>query len=162
MNTGINYAGPANYWLFLDADLINLKHEHMDQLLKPLKKNPEVGMVVGRFVEGKKVVGLVQRFISITNGQRGLSGWFISQLPDLSWTRFGVEVFMTRLAENWNVQIKTPHLKGITHYTKEEKFGLIPGFYKRLLMYRECLQAHYVWRNYLDQDEEAKSLSAEH
>lgn len=163
LQTGIDFAGPADYWVFLDADLINLKHEHIDQLLDPLIEDPKTAMTVGRFVEGRKNVDLVQRFISITNGQRGLSGWLISQLPDLCWCRFGVEVFMTRLTEHWDLPLKTPHLKGITHYGKEEKFGILRGFYYRILMYRECLHAHFVWRNHLgEEDITPKKVSIGH
>lgn len=149
LQTGINTAGPADYWVFLDADLINLRHEHIDQLLEPLMEYPNTAMTVGRFVEGRKNVDLVQRFISITNGQRGLAGWFVSRFPDLNWCRFGIEVFMTRLAEHWQLPVKTPHLKKISHYGKEEKFGILRGSYYRMLMYKECLNAHFVWKNHL-------------
>lgn len=155
LQTGIHHAGAADYWVFLDADLINLTRGHIDQLVGPLQEDPGVAMVVGRFVEGKKNVDLVQRFISITNGQRGLAGWFVRRFPDLDWCRFGVEVFMTRLAEHWGLPILTPHLRKVTHYTKEEKFGLVRGFYYRMLMYGECLHAHFVWRNHLDPEEVA-------
>jgi polyprenyl-phospho-N-acetylgalactosaminyl synthase len=32
IQTGIEYAGNATYWIFLNADLINLKHAHIEAL----------------------------------------------------------------------------------------------------------------------------------
>jgi len=149
LQAGIDHAVQADYWLFIDADLVNLQHNHLDQLLQPMMDDPETGMTVGRLVEGgKKIVDIVQCYISITNGQRGLAGWFASRLPDMSWSRFGVEVFMSRLSEHWDIKIETPHLHGVTHYPKEEKFGLIRGFYYRMHMYAECMHAVRVWKRY--------------
>ena len=41
LQTGIDYAKESPFWLFLDADLINLGHHHMDALLLPLEENPK-------------------------------------------------------------------------------------------------------------------------
>lgn len=151
LQTGIDYVEDAPFWLFLDADLINLRHEHMDALLKPLEQNPEIGMTVGMLKSGaKKNVDLAQRYFGILNGQRGLAGFFIKSLPSLSWSRFGVEIFLSSIAKECKIPVAEPVLKDVTHYTKEEKYGFRHGFPYRLQMYKECIYSLFNWHKYAD------------
>lgn len=150
LQSGIHHARRADYWLFLDADLINLQSHHLQALLSPLEANEELGMTVGQFVGGKAKVDLAQRLLKILNGQRGLAGSFVEQLPDLSWSLFGVEVFLSRFAERLGVPVAITRLQGISHYTKVEKFGYYKGNYHRVKMYWECLRAQLYWRYYLE------------
>lgn len=150
LQTGIDYVKDSPFWLFLDADLINLSHHHMDALLLPLEENLQVGMTIGMLLGGGKTsVDLAQRFFSILNGQRGLTDFFVKSLPSLSWARFGVEIFLSRVARENNIQVVEPVLKDITHYKKEEKCGFLRGFAYRLQMYRECLYALFNWKKYI-------------
>lgn len=149
LQTGINYARKSDYWLFLDADLINLQVEHLERLLLPFERNEALGMTIGQFVGGRFKVDMVQWLLRILNGQRGLSGTFVERLPDLSWSLFGVEVFMCRIAKRLGIPVETPALKGISHYTKVEKYGIFQGNILRVKMYLECLRAHFYWQSHL-------------
>lgn len=150
LQTGIDYVKNSPLWVFLDADLINLRHSHIDTLIEPIEKNPEIGMTVGMFSNGGKVnVDLAQKYFGILNGQRGLAGFFIDILPSLSWSRFGVEIFLSKFAKYKNIPVKQPILENITHHTKEEKFGFFEGFIYRLQMYKECLYSLFNWKKYL-------------
>jgi len=150
LQTGIEHVKEADYWLFIDADLINLKHEHLDALLQPLEANSKIGMTVGMFKKGGKLsVDLAQRFFAILNGQRALSDVFLQRLPDLSWARFGVEIFLSKFAEYKKIPVTEPVLNGLTHHTKESKLGFRQGFLYRLQMYRECLYALFNWSKYV-------------
>jgi len=152
LQTGIDHVGEADYWLFIDADLINLKHEHLDALLQPLEDDSKIGMTVGMFKRGGKLsVDLAQRFFAILNGQRALSNAFLQSLPDLSWARFGVEIFLSKIAQYKNIPVIEPILNGLTHHTKESKLGFRRGFPYRLQMYRECLYALFNWPKYVTQ-----------
>lgn len=149
LQSGIQHAKCSDYWLFLDADLINLQLEHLWALLTPLEENESWGMIVGQFVGGRFKVDLVQWLLHILNGQRALSGAFVEQLPDLSWSLFGVEVFLSRLAHRLGFPVRLRKLQGISHHTKVEKFGFYRGNYHRVKMYLECLRAQILWPNYL-------------
>jgi len=74
----------------------------------------------------------------------------VKKLPDLSWSRFGVEVFLSKIAESWEIQIARPLLPGLTHHTKESKLGYLAGFLYCLQMFKECLYALYSWKKYLN------------
>ncbi len=151
LQTGMDYVGRSPLWMFLDADLINLKECHMDSLIDPLEQDPSLGMTVGMLTGGgKKNVDLAQRYFGILNGQRGLSDFFVKLLPSLNWARFGVEIFLSKYAELRGVPVAKPVLENITHYTKEEKYGFSRGFPYRLQMYKECLYSLFFWRKYCD------------
>ena len=145
LQRGIDHVGRSLLWLFLDADLIGLRHSHMESLLGPVEEG-EAAMSVGVFRGGKPAVDAAQRWVSILNGQRGLADDFVSALPDLSWSRFGVEVFLSRVAAHRGYPVSMPHLEGLSHHTKEAKLGFVPGFRYRLQMFGECLHALRTWR----------------
>ncbi|HHV08392.1 MAG TPA: glycosyltransferase family 2 protein [Firmicutes bacterium] len=149
LQTGIDHVKSADLWLFLDADLINLQENHIESLLQPLEENAHLGMTVGVFEGGgKRNVDLAQRYFGILNGQRGFRGTFIENVPSLNWCRFGVEIFLSKLAYHYDIPVSYPALRGITHHTKEEKFGFTTGLYHRLKMYYECLNALFNWQKY--------------
>ncbi len=153
LQSGVEYIPKKDrspFWIFLDADLINLKHTHIDKLLKPLETGGNTGMCVGMFAEGGKLrVDLAQKYFGILNGQRSLSLDFVNDLPDLSWCRFGAEIFLSKTAKAKNIPVAYPVLEGITHHTKEEKFGIFRGTLYRLQMYRECLKALFTWHKHI-------------
>ncbi len=149
LQKGIDYTVRADYWLFVDADLINLTHRHLDDLLIPLFKDKEVAMTVGVFRGGRPLTDLAHRFFGILNGQRGFAGSFVEKLPDLSWSRFGVEVFISKYAAWQKHTIAYPYLKGLTHHMKEAKYGFFKGLFERLKMYWECIKSFIIWKKYL-------------
>ncbi|MEX2356486.1 MAG: glycosyltransferase family 2 protein [Thermaerobacterales bacterium] len=144
--TGLQSAKDADAVMFLDADLINLNEQHLLSLIEPVAADPRIGMSVGQFIEGRWAVDMQQKWFAVLNGQRVLSRSFIDRLPDLNWSRFGVEILMSRFALDSKTPVATPYLRGITHVPKEEKFGLLLGFYARMKMYAECLRGHVLYR----------------
>ncbi len=138
LQTGLNKMKDMDAVLFLDADLIGLKEAHLVQLLKPVLER-HCAMSIGRFIEGRFFVDIQQRYFAILNGQRALSKEFINVLPDLSWSRFGVEVLLNKFANKIEAPMKEVLLSKITHVPKEEKFGLVAGFAARLKMYYEVI-----------------------
>lgn len=149
LQTGIDYVKQSPLWMFLDADLINLQEHHLDSLIIPFEEDSSLGMTIGMLQGGgKKNVDLAQRFFGILNGQRCLSNAFVSSLPSLKWSNFGVEIFLSKIAQARKVPVKKPVLKNLTHYTKEEKYGFAIGFPYRLQMYRECLYALFNWQKH--------------
>jgi len=150
LQTGLNASSDADYFLFLDADLIGLEKGHLDKLLQPLRENKNAKMSIGIFRGSQVHVDLAQNIFSILNGQRAFKRELIEELPDLSWARFGVEIFLNRYCEMIEAEIEWIPLQNITHWTKEQKFGLIPGFLYRLQMYRECLKCLFTYQKKIE------------
>lgn len=147
LQAGLQFAPAAAYYLFLDADLLHFRHEHISDLLRPLEENGQVAMSVGIFRSGyKKSVNMAQHYFSILNGQRCLRHSFVQILPDLGWSRFGVEILLSRYAALAGLEVAQPELQGISHVTKEEKLGFVKGFDYRLQMFAECLYSLFNHR----------------
>lgn len=147
LQAGLEHERDADFFLFFDGDLLNFKHEHISALLNPLLDNESAAMTIGLFRSGhKKSVNLAQQYFSILNGQRGLRRSFVDILPDLNWSRFGVEILLSRYAALAGLQVLQPELHGISHVTKEEKLGFLKGFDYRLQMFKECLFSRFNYK----------------
>lgn len=137
----------ADIYLFIDADLVNLKEEHIRTLIKPIRSGEH--MSVGVFRGGRLRGDIVQKLFPILNGQRAFSGEFIRSMPDISKTRFGIEVLITRYADFSGTNWSHVNLYELAHVYKEEKYGLIRGFFQRLKMYYEVIKMLFTWKGYV-------------
>ncbi|WP_018250154.1 glycosyltransferase family 2 protein [Orenia marismortui] len=129
----------ADIILFLDADLLGLKIEHIDKLLNPVL-NGEVETTIGVFSDGRKLTDLAQRIAPFLSGQRAVKRDIFDGITDLDITRFGVEVALTQYIKDNNISSKEVILEDLSHMMKEEKLGFLKGFTARLKMYWEILR----------------------
>ncbi len=150
LQTGIDHSSGADYFLFLDADLIGLSRDHLDQLLEPLLGRGGISMSIGVFQEGPPLVRFAQNMFPVLNGQRALKESLVKRLPDLSWSRFGVEILLNRCCEAMDENIEWVPLKNISHWIKEKKDGWGPGLRHRLKMYRECIVCQLTCKKKLE------------
>lgn len=128
----------ADYILFLDADLIGLKQVHIDSLLAPIL-NGTAEVTLGVFKKGRVSTDLAQKFAPYLSGQRVIKTSLLRQVQDLEIARFGVEVALTRFAENNDINYETVELRDLSHVMKEEKLGFWKGLGARMKMYREII-----------------------
>lgn len=145
--SGIRKKSESDIYLFLDADLIHLREEHLLALVNPILNNPSIVMAIGVFKGGRGSTDLAQKLCPILNGQRAVRGSWVRSVKDFSWSRFGVEVFLTHFARDFGGQVEMVPMWGISHYHKEEKYGPILGFYHRIKMYFEIIYAYLVYEN---------------
>lgn len=145
--SGIRRYPESDLYLFLDADLIHLREEHVLALAEPLVRYPSLHMTIGVFKGGRGSSDLAQKIFPILNGQRAVRGSWVRSLPDFSWTRFGVEVFLTKLAYDSAANVEMVPLWGLAHYHKEEKYGPLLGFYHRVKMYIEIFRTYVLYED---------------
>ena len=129
----------ADLLVFLDADLIGLKAEHVDSLVEPVKLG-RYRMSVGRFGGGRHLTDLAQRVMPSISGQRCIRRDVFEQIPDLEYTRYGVEMAITRFCHHYRVPTTSVSINGVTHPMKEEKLGVVRGFLSRAKMYSQILR----------------------
>ncbi|MDO8587698.1 MAG: glycosyltransferase family 2 protein [Armatimonadota bacterium] len=129
-------ASDADVLLFLDADLIGLKPEQIDDLVRPVVTG-EADMAVGVFRAGRKMTDWAQILVPYISGQRALRREVFVSIPELRKVRSGVEVAITKYFRVTGLEVKHVVLSGVTHSMKEEKIGLVRGFGARLKMYYE-------------------------
>jgi len=128
--------------IFLDADLVGLKPEHVELLARVYQeKSPD--MVVGVFKSGRLNTDLSQSIAPYLSGQRVLSRAIWEQLLERESLEFGVEMALTKLSlkEDWHEE--RVYLEGVTHVMKEEKRGFSEGFRQRITMYGDILRSFF-------------------
>lgn len=125
----------GEYILFLDADLIGLKVEHIYSLLNIIED--QLDMAVGIFDSGRIRTDLAQIIAPFLSGQRIVKKHHLLKISNLHVARFGVEIALTKYAAQNNLKVKEIVLKDLSHVMKEEKLGLVKGLAYRLKMYWE-------------------------
>lgn len=132
-------ATDAEIVVFLDADLVGLTPDHVRQLVEPVLQG-EADITLGIFDEGRFATDMAQKITPFLTGQRALWRSILLTIPHLERTRYGVEVAISRYAEEKMLRVTRVHLKHVAHLTKEEKVGLWRGFRARLRMYWEIIR----------------------
>lgn len=129
----------ADVLLFLDADLINLKPEHVEALISPVRTR-RYDMAVGQFTGGRRMTDLAQKVAPNLTGQRVIRRDIFEQIPHVGASRYGVEMCITRFCRTYGYKTATVELAGVTHPMKTEKIGFVRGWYSRMVMYSEILR----------------------
>lgn len=126
----------AEVILFIDADLIGLRPQHLTDLVRPVLRN-EADMTIGLFSKGRFATDLAQVIAPYLSGQRAIKRELLSLLGNMDFTRYGVEMAITTFARQHGWRIKEVELPDLTHIMKEEKLGLVKGVGARMRMYWE-------------------------
>lgn len=129
----------AEIYLFIDADLINLKKEHLAKLLEPLS-DPSVGMVLGRLSKGRLATNISHTLTPGITGQRAVKKELAKKMPEIGRYGFGVELFLNDFCRLNGYRLVYVELEGLSQHLKEEKAGLVRGFMFRLKMYKDILK----------------------
>lgn len=124
--------------VLLDADLVGLKPDQIRKLAQPVMAG-EAEMTRGCFTGGRWRTTAAQQLAPQLSGQRAILREALLDVPGLVESRYGVEVAITRAAndQEWRV-IEVP-LPGVSQVMKEEKMGSWGGLLARLKMYRDVL-----------------------
>ncbi|WP_018112114.1 glycosyltransferase family 2 protein [Thermus igniterrae] len=125
--------------LLADADLLGLKPQHLQALLDPVARG-EAEMTVGVFQGGRLSTDLAMRLTPFLSGQRALRTEDLQAIPGLEGARYDLELLLTRHAKRLGWRVRYLPLPGVSQVMKEEKRGLLKGFFHRLRMYGEILR----------------------
>lgn len=126
--------------MFIDADLLGLRPEHLKAMLAPLLDESDYRSSLGVFVGGRAATTMAQKIAPFISGQRAC---FLEDLKDFrAWERvgFGVETALNRYLQERRVKVRVVELENLTHRMKEEKRGAVRGFGARLRMYWEIMR----------------------
>jgi glycosyltransferase involved in cell wall biosynthesis len=106
--------------LFLDADLIGLKTEHIYSLVDPIIDD-SADMTIGLFSKGRLLTDLPQFITPYLSGQRAMKREIIETIPDLDLLKYGLEMTITKTAKKYNYRVAKVKLYNLTQRIKEEK-----------------------------------------
>jgi glycosyltransferase involved in cell wall biosynthesis len=128
--------------LFLDADLIGLKKEHILQILSPIVFTREADLVLGVFalkqMREHTSTKIANWTIPAITGQRALWRKDLPSLTQIEGARYGVDLLITRhIPRNRRRAVK---LDGLAQVKKEQKQNdLVEVAKSRFRMYKEVL-----------------------
>ncbi len=126
--------------LFLDADLVGLRTEHVDTLIRAYEER-RLDMVVGVFSSGRKNTDLAQKINPYASGQRVISRALWERAKEnVGEMNYGIEMALSKLAAKEGWEKEYVKLEGVTHVLKEEKRGLAKGLRDRLKMYGDMIK----------------------
>ena len=128
---------------FIDADLIGLTPQHIDDLIRPVLAGT-CEMSLGLFRGGRLHTDLAHFATPFLSGQRCLRWEFFRDAPFLPEARYAVEVAFSLHARQHRLPVCWIPWRGVTHVTQPEKHGVVRGYLSYLRMYAEI--AFYVAR----------------
>lgn len=131
---------------FVDADLLNLRPEHIFKMVTPLLAGT-AEMTVGVFRGGKFWSETAQRVTPYFSGQRAMFREFFASIPHSYEVRFGIELAITQAAKRQCLRVRRVLLHGVSNTHKEEKLGFVKGTAARTKMYAEIAKALVQTRN---------------
>lgn len=139
LDAGVN-AASNNVLLFLDADLVGLRPQHIERLIKAYASG-EVDMVVGVFSDGRMNTDLAQFINPFASGQRIISKDLWARAKEkVDEMDYGIEIALSKLAAKEGWRKEKVKLDGVTHVLKEEKRGFSQGVKERLKMYGDMIK----------------------
>lgn len=130
----------ADIIAFFDADLVGLRGNHVDQVIRPLM-NGQCDMCIGVFRGGKFWSDTGQVITPFLSGQRAMYRKLFEAVPFLPEIRMGAEITITTYAKRLKATVNKVVLRGVSNTHKEHKLGLVKGATARAKMYREIAQA---------------------
>jgi polyisoprenyl-phosphate glycosyltransferase len=108
--------------LFLDADLINLKPEHIRDLVNPILSR-QAAMTMGLFDHGRWISDLSHRLTPWLTGQRCVMAELLNGLCLKAAAGYGFETALTIHAKRMGWPIQTVSMRGVTHPTQLRRKG---------------------------------------
>jgi len=139
LDAGVN-AAKNDVLLFLDADLVGLRTEHIERLINAYRDG-EVDMVVGVFTDGRVNTDLAQFINPFASGQRIISKALWDRAKEkVHEMDYGIEIALSKLAVKEGWRKEKVKLDGVTHVLKEEKRGFSQGIKERLKMYGDMIK----------------------
>lgn len=143
MYTGFK-SSSGDYIVFIDADLLGLKVEHLRDLLAPVQRgDSDMSMASLRDPENVQVT-LSHICFPHLSGQRAAKReiWkkIFDSIQDINSLRYGIEKKIKKISdcEKWNIEIIK--WKGVSQVMKEQKIGFKKGVVSRLKMYKEMIR----------------------
>jgi len=148
MEAGVG-ASDAGAILFVDADVLNLKASHLDDICRPFVEG-RAAMSLGTFDYGFWN-WLVLRSPP-TTGERIIPRWIFEAIPPEKLDGFTIEYIIGGVVAERRLPVTARVMRGVTHRTKRDKFGPLQGTIETLRMFGQVigvpLRGLVRWRAY--------------
>lgn len=120
---------------FLDADLLDLRPEHIDRLVGPVLRD-EAGMTLGLFDRGPELNPIFLNALPRLTGQRALRRELFEAIDPKDTKGFKVEAALNARADELGLVRRAFICEGVRHRGKEQKAhnGLAVGLARKVAM----------------------------
>lgn len=143
MRAGVD-ATEADLIVFLDADLVGLRPDHVDALVRAVEDG--AAMACGLFDRGPLLNPFFLHLLPALTGERALRRELFDAL-DPEYTRgYRVEAGLNALAKDRDVPVVRFVCDGMWHRPKEQKMGPLHGFVAKVSMLGTAVAAYAMWR----------------
>jgi glycosyltransferase involved in cell wall biosynthesis len=153
MRAGVQ-ATDAEVIVFLDADLIGLRPDHVDRLARHVLSG-EAGMACGLFDRGRLLNPIFLHVLPILTGERALRREIFESLDEKDVRGYAVEAALNSFCEEFHNPVVAFVCDGMTHRPKEKKYpNPVAGFIAKILMLLTAFNEYIAfplrhrWRRY--------------
>ncbi|HXF64253.1 MAG TPA: glycosyltransferase family 2 protein [Caldilineaceae bacterium] len=122
--------------LFLDADLIGVKPDHIRSLAAPVAQG-KVEMAIARFSGGRRQTDWSHRLTPFLSGQRCLRWSRFAGMPGFAEAGWSIEVGLTLHARRQGYAVAWVAWPGVTHRMRPEKRPGLAGYWSHLRMWAD-------------------------
>jgi glycosyltransferase involved in cell wall biosynthesis len=122
MRTGVAAAEGADVVVFLDADLVGLRPDHVDSLVATVRSG-EAAMACGLFDRGPVANPIFLASLPVLTGQRAVRRELFDRLDAADVAGYRVEAALNSLVAQHGLVRSDTVLDGLWHRTKEEKLA---------------------------------------
>ncbi|MEA2691763.1 MAG: hypothetical protein QOJ16_1150 [Acidobacteriota bacterium] len=145
MAVGVAHTG-APILVFVDGDILNLTHEMLEELIRPVKDGRSE-MNVGIRNRGSLLNAIHVNFGPLLSGIRCLKREVFEAVPEEDVEGFAIETGLNWACVQLDGRITTTVFFHLKHLVKEKKRGLVRGAKARCEMFATVFRAylHLVW-----------------
>jgi glycosyltransferase involved in cell wall biosynthesis len=143
MRAGVAATG-ADVIVFLDADLVGLRPDHVDALVEALLGG--AAMACGLFDRGRLLNPLFVHVLPALTGERALRRELFEALTPEFVHGYRIEAGLNSLAKERALPVVRFVCPGLWHRPKEKKFGPLRGFTAKVSMLLTAVLAYLLWR----------------
>ena len=148
MHDGVS-ASDAHAILFVDADCLGLTPTHLDDICRPYAEG-RATMSIGCFDYGW--LNPVVLRLPPTTGERIIPRWVWEEIPVQKRRGWTAEIMINEVIAERRLPTTARTMRGVTHRTKREKRGLVPGWRETWRMFWVLLglplRGVVRWRTY--------------
>lgn len=138
-------ATDAGVLLFLDGDLLGLKVEHLDRLIRTVVEDGAT-MSCGLFDRGRLLNPIFLRFLPVLTGERALPRELFESLGPDEMQGYKIEAALnSRCAEVGGKRVCFV-CPGLWHVTKEKKYNPVEGFMRKTWMLAIAIWEYLAYR----------------
>ena len=135
--------------LLLDADLVNLRAEHVTALLQPVQQG-EFAMTLGIFKNGRRQTNWTHHIFYFLSGQRCLRWSAFRQATAFEEARWGIEMALNLAAWWRGLAVQQVPWEGVSHVMRLEKMSGFGKYWTYVEMWRDIVQfvAKFSWQQW--------------